>query len=152
MAFDGSGCTGSTSGTTERGVKKTPWTTAEDEILKECIRKRGEGNWDSVQEKSGLDKPGRSCRNRWANYLIPNLMKGAFFSKEELIMELHGKLDKKGAGVAAQLPGRTDKEVKNYWNFRLKKFQRAGLEIHPQQMCQINQPISSSPLPTFYHF
>ncbi|XP_073044323.1 uncharacterized protein [Primulina eburnea] len=44
----------------------------------------------------------------------------------------------------------TDNEVKNYWNIRMKKCRRAGLEIHhPQQTCQINQPLTSSPLPTF---
>lgn len=31
----------------------------------------------------------------------------------------------------------------------MKKRQRAGLAIHPQEMCQINQPLNSSPLPAF---
>ncbi|XP_073289467.1 uncharacterized protein [Primulina huaijiensis] len=151
MAFDGSGCSGSTSGITEHVLKRTPWTSAEDKILKEYVSKHGEGNWDSVKERSGLDKSGKSCRNRWANYLRPNLRKGAFSAKEEeLIIALHGKLGNKWTRIAAQLPGRTDNEVKNYWNIRMKKCQRVGLEIHhPQQMCQINQPLTSSPLPTF---
>lgn len=30
-----------------------------------------------------------------------------------------------------QLPGRTDNEIKNYWNTRIKRRQRAGLPIYP---------------------
>ena len=33
-----------------------------------------------------------------------------------------------------QLPGRTDNEIKNYWNTRLKRRQRAGLPIYPQDI------------------
>lgn len=150
MAFNGSGCSRSTSGTAERGPKKTPWTLSEDNILREYVKKYGEGNWGSIQEISGLDKSGKSCRNRWANYLRPNLKKGAFSAEEEkLVIELHEEHGNRWAHIAAQLQGRTDNEVKNYWNMRLKKCQREGSAIHPQEMCQINQPLNSSSLPAF---
>lgn len=35
-----------------------------------------------------------------------------------------------------QLPGRTDNEIKNYWNTRIKRLQRAGLPIYPPDICQ----------------
>lgn len=34
-----------------------------------------------------------------------------------------------------QLPGRTDNEIKNYWNTRIKRLQRAGLPIYPPEVC-----------------
>lgn len=34
-----------------------------------------------------------------------------------------------------QLPGRTDNEIKNYWNTRIKRRQRAGLPIYPPDIC-----------------
>ncbi|XP_073139981.1 transcription factor MYB33-like isoform X2 [Henckelia pumila] len=150
MAFNGSGCSRSTSGTPEHGLKKTPWTPDEDNILRQYVEVHGEGNWGSIQEITGLNKSGRSCRNRWANYLRPNLKKGAFSAEEEnLIIELHGKHGNKWAHIASQLHGRTDNEVKNYWNMRQKKCQRAGLAIHRREMHQINHPPSSSPSQTF---
>ncbi|CAL9757697.1 unnamed protein product [Musa acuminata subsp. burmannicoides] len=119
----------------ERGLKKGPWTPAEDAILVEHVRRHGEGNWNAVQRHSGLARCGKSCRLRWANHLRPNLKKGSFTPDEELlILRLHAQLGNKWARMAAQLPGRTDNEIKNYWNTRLKRRQRAGLPIYPPEL------------------
>ncbi|KAJ4821891.1 hypothetical protein Tsubulata_046212, partial [Turnera subulata] len=117
-----------------QGLKKGPWTAAEDAILIEYVKRHGEGNWNSVQKNSGLMRCGKSCRLRWANHLRPNLRKGSFTPEEErIIIELHAKLGNKWARMASQLPGRTDNEIKNYWNTRMKRRQRAGLPIYPQE-------------------
>ncbi|XP_059310887.1 transcription factor GAMYB-like [Lycium ferocissimum] len=34
-----------------------------------------------------------------------------------------------------QLPGRSDNEIKNYWNAKLKRQQRAGLSMYPPEVC-----------------
>ncbi|KAG2289181.1 hypothetical protein Bca52824_048785 [Brassica carinata] len=117
-----------------RGMKKGPWTTTEDAILTEYVRKHGEGNWNAVQKNSGLFRCGKSCRLRWANHLRPNLKKGSFSPDEEkMIIELHARLGNKWARMASQLPGRTDNEIKNYWNTRMKRRQRDGLPLYPQE-------------------
>ncbi|XP_076919284.1 uncharacterized protein LOC143580029 [Bidens hawaiensis] len=113
-------------------LKKGPWTAAEDAILMEYVKKHGEGNWNAVQRNSGLMRCGKSCRLRWANHLRPNLKKGAFTPEEERqIIELHSKFGNKWARMALHLQGRTDNEIKNYWNTRLKRRLRAGLPIYP---------------------
>ncbi|KAG1338292.1 transcription factor GAMYB [Cocos nucifera] len=116
-------------------LKKGPWTSAEDAILVDYVKKHGEGNWNAVQKHSGLSRCGKSCRLRWANHLRPNLKKGAFTPEEEqLIIELHARMGNKWARMAAQLPGRTDNEIKNYWNTRIKRLQRAGLPLYPPNL------------------
>ncbi|KAK7306809.1 hypothetical protein VNO77_44768 [Canavalia gladiata] len=121
----------------EGPLKKGPWTAAEDAILIEYVKKHGQGNWNAVQKHSGLARCGKSCRLRWANHLRPDLKKGAFTAEEESrILELHAKMGNKWARMAAELPGRTDNEIKNYWNTRMKRMQRAGLPLYPDELCQ----------------
>lgn len=117
-------------------LKKGPWTSAEDAILVDYVNKNGEGNWNAVQKHSGLSRCGKSCRLRWANHLRPDLKKGAFTTEEERrIIELHAKMGNKWARMAIELPGRTDNEIKNFWNTRTKRRQRAGLPIYPPDVC-----------------
>ncbi|KAI3450092.1 hypothetical protein Pfo_006757 [Paulownia fortunei] len=133
-------------------LKKGPWTSAEDAILVEYVTKHGEGNWNAVQKHSGLARCGKSCRLRWANHLRPDLKKGAFSPEEEqLIIELHAKMGNKWARMAAELPGRTDNEIKNYWNTRIKRRQRAGLPIYPPDICSqaLNENQQSDDMSTF---
>ncbi|KAG2299391.1 hypothetical protein Bca4012_010965 [Brassica carinata] len=121
-------------------LKKGPWTAAEDEILAAYVRENGEGNWNAVQKNTGLARCGKSCRLRWANHLRPNLRKGSFTGDEErLIIQLHAQLGNKWARMAAQLPGRTDNEIKNYWNTRLKRLQRQGLPLYPPDIIPNHQ-------------
>ncbi|XP_042384736.1 transcription factor GAMYB-like isoform X2 [Zingiber officinale] len=119
-----------------RVLKKGPWTVPEDAILLNYVKKHGEGNWNAVQKHTGLSRCGKSCRLRWANHLRPNLKKGSFTPEEEqLIIELHAKMGNKWARMAALMPGRTDNEIKNYWNTRIKRRQRAGLPLYPSNIC-----------------
>ncbi|XP_061375016.1 transcription factor MYB102-like [Gastrolobium bilobum] len=113
-------------------LKKGPWTAEEDKILKEYVKNHGEGNWNAVQKKSGLARCGKSCRFRWTNHLRPDLKKGPMSKEEELkIIELHADMGPKWAKMALELPGRTDNEIKNYWNTRKKKLERAGAPMYP---------------------
>ncbi|XP_074290757.1 uncharacterized protein LOC141617458 [Silene latifolia] len=118
----------------EELLKKGPWTAAEDAVLVEYVRKHGEGNWNAVQRNTGLRRCGKSCRLRWANHLRPNLKKGPFSVDEQrLIIHLHSKLGNKWARISQHLPGRTDNEIKNFWNTRVKRRLRQGLSLYPNQ-------------------
>ncbi|EFH44105.1 hypothetical protein ARALYDRAFT_492740 [Arabidopsis lyrata subsp. lyrata] len=114
----------------KNGLKKGPWTSEEDQKLVDYIHKHGYGNWRTLPKNAGLQRCGKSCRLRWTNYLRPDIKRGRFsFEEEETIIQLHSFLGNKWSAIAARLPGRTDNEIKNFWNTHIrKKLLRMGID------------------------
>ncbi|KAL7086836.1 hypothetical protein ACP275_13G026400 [Erythranthe tilingii] len=106
----------------KNALKKGPWTPEEDAKLTHHIQMHGPGNWRTLPKIAGLERCGKSCRLRWTNYLRPDIKRGRFsFEEEETIIQLHSVLGNKWSAIAARLPGRTDNEIKNYWNTNIRK-------------------------------
>ncbi|RWR95905.1 putative GHMYB10 [Cinnamomum micranthum f. kanehirae] len=106
----------------KEGLNRGAWTAAEDKILSDYIKMHGEGKWRSLPKRAGLKRCGKSCRLRWLNYLRPDIKRGNIsHEEEELIIRLHKLLGNRWSLIAGRLPGRTDNEIKNYWNTNLGK-------------------------------
>ncbi|KAG6515874.1 hypothetical protein ZIOFF_026308 [Zingiber officinale] len=127
-------------------VKKGPWTPEEDQKLAEYVEKHGRGSWQRIPKLAGLNRCGKSCRLRWTNYLRPDIKRGKFTDEEEqLIIRLHSLLGNKWSSIAAKMPGRTDNEIKNYWNTHLrKKLLRMGIDPVTHRPAPANLNLLSS--------
>ncbi|XP_065862905.1 transcription factor MYB111-like [Euphorbia lathyris] len=104
------------------GLKRGAWTAREDRLLTNYITENGDSHWRSLPKKAGLLRCGKSCRLRWMNYLRPGIKRGNITPDEDdLIIRLHSLLGNRWSLIAGRLPGRTDNEIKNYWNSHLRK-------------------------------
>ncbi|KAL6344560.1 hypothetical protein AAG906_002465 [Vitis piasezkii] len=107
---------------TKKEANRGAWTAEEDHKLAQVIAVHGAKRWKCVAMKAGLKRCGKSCRLRWMNYLRPNIKRGNISDQEQdLILRLHKLLGNRWSLIAGRLPGRTDNEIKNYWNSHLSK-------------------------------
>ncbi|CAF2062686.1 unnamed protein product [Brassica napus] len=71
-------------------LRKGAYIAEEDNLLRQCIDKYGEGKWHQVPLRAGLNRCRKSCRLRWLNYLKPSINRGKFNSDEvDLLLRLH---------------------------------------------------------------
>ncbi|XP_019231949.1 PREDICTED: transcription factor MYB26-like isoform X2 [Nicotiana attenuata] len=134
-------------------VKRGLWSPEEDEKLIKYITTYGHGCWSSVPKLAGLQRCGKSCRLRWINYLRPDLKRGSFSHQEAaLIIELHSILGNRWAQIAKHLPGRTDNEVKNFWNSSIKKKLLSHGTLSDFSMIFPNSLTTTNPNPSFENF
>nr|ABK23561.1 unknown [Picea sitchensis] len=132
----------------KEGLNRGAWTKTEDIILCEYIRIHGEGGWRTLPKKAGLKRCGKSCRLRWLNYLRPDIKRGGISpDEEELIIRLHRLLGNRWSLIAGRLPGRTDNEIKNYWNTCLsKKLLLSMTKSQSKVMKNVKSTSKSSPV------
>ena len=111
--------------------KRQPFSQTEDNTLRYLVRAYGENDWGAISIQMSGRTP-RQCRDRWREYLMPNLNISSWTPEEDqVLMEQIEKHGRKWSLITTCLNGRSETSVKNRW--RLLERRRAS-----------SKPISSS--------
>ncbi|MFQ6627109.1 hypothetical protein Gotur_005908 [Gossypium turneri] len=135
-------------GVSKRVFNKGSWTAEEDRRLAKYIEIHGAKRWKTIAIKSGNLLSVEEKLHfwsiginglRWLNYLRPNIKRGNISDEEEdLIIRLHKLLGNRWSLIAGRLPGRTDNEIKNYWNSHLSK-KMINHDVRTEQTSSLEQ-------------
>lgn len=99
----------------------TKFTKEEDEKLQKVIRKLGTRDWEAIASCMKNRSP-RQCRERWTNYLMPELSSAPWTPDEdELLEKLYSQYGSKWSKIASHFPNRSANIVRNRYRINSKK-------------------------------
>lgn len=114
------------------GKKSHPrakFTQEEDEKLSKLVQTFGTSDWISIS----YQMPGRNsrqCRDRWQNYLSPEVVNGPWTAEEEdLLVKKYNEFGPSWKQIATFFPTRTDINIKSRWHLRERRLKKEDLQM-----------------------
>lgn len=97
------------------GERKLKFSFEDDKRLAHCVAIAGEGDWNRIARMMG-NRNGRQCRERWNNYVNPNLRNDAWTVEEiNLLILKYKELGPRWNRIAKAFRNRSTNSVKNKW-------------------------------------
>ena len=116
------------------GSLRHKFSKTEDEALLKLVEQHGDCNWAAVA--SGMkNRTPRQCRERYKNYLSPNIKNGPWTPEEEALLEQkYREFGPRWAKIALAFEQRSDVNVKNHWTAMMNKQVRERQMVEQQQV------------------
>ena len=100
-----------------RTKSKQKFTPQEDQIIAEQVKINGEKGWRHIAEHLP-GRTARQCRERWVNYLSPNVSRAQWTKEEDdLLAKLVSENGTQWSKIATSFKLRTDVMLKNRWSY-----------------------------------
>jgi hypothetical protein len=94
---------------------RSKFTPHEDDLLVRAIAQHGLSDWTQIAECLPGRNP-RQCRDRWLNYLSPEVSNSPWSAQQELLLiQKHQECGPSWKYIASFFPGRTDVNIKSHW-------------------------------------
>jgi hypothetical protein len=99
---------------------RQPFHPAEDALLMQVLSAERFQNWECVAEQLP-GRTARQCRERWANYLCPQVRTGPWTRDEDdLLIAQLAQLGHAWTAISRCFHGRSDNDIKNRWYSHLR--------------------------------
>ena len=109
---------------TKDRLKKRMFTVEEDNKIRQLVSSRGEKAWKAIAAELSNRSP-RQCRERWKNYLSPDVLNLPWTNEEDQkLTDLMNQDGAQWAKIARFFHARTDVNVKNRWSYLKRKEKR----------------------------
>ncbi|OHT05631.1 hypothetical protein TRFO_26508 [Tritrichomonas foetus] len=107
---------------------RSKFTPEEDEVLKSLVTRLGTNDWQTISHQMG-GRNARQCRDRWQNYLCPDVVNGPWSDEEEeLLVQKFQELGPSWKQIASFFPTRTDINIKSRWHLRERRIKKEELQ------------------------
>lgn len=107
------------------------FTEEEDQSLKEIVAACGTTNWSIIAAQMPKRNP-RQCRDRWMNYLNPDLnTTGWTPDEDERLLKLHSQIGCRWVQITRAFPNRTDTMIKNRFNILQRRRKTQAMRARP---------------------
>lgn len=126
-------------------IPKIKFTPEEDDQLTEIVERIGTNDWELVSREM-KKRTARQCRERWINYLSPELRNDPWTEEEDkLLDELYAEMGSRWHKIAEYFPTRSGNCVRNRYKLRQRRSQR--MKKRAPKQTQIIEEISVKPQP-----
>lgn len=130
------------------------FTPIEDNLLIKLIHENGTNNWENIARLMP-NRNARQCRERWINYLSPNISNEPWTQAEDVLLEQKFyEFGAKWVKISKFFKNRTDTMLKNRWlvlrrraKKLLTKTQQAQAPVQPEAPKEPPQPKQPPPPP-----
>jgi hypothetical protein len=113
-------------------TQKTEFTHSEDTMLAALVGELGRKHWIHIAARM-QHRTARQCRERWVNYLNPELSRAAWTDAEDDILRTkYREIGPKWVKISLSLPGRSSNSIKN----RAFVLERQDRQTHPMGACR----------------
>ncbi|EAY19419.1 Myb-like DNA-binding domain containing protein [Trichomonas vaginalis G3] len=114
--------------------KKMKFTPEEDKRLCSLIRQYGSNDWIHISEMMKTRNP-RQCRERWNNYLNPNLRDDPWTIEEDkLLIAKYRQFGTHWSKISKFFAHRSDNAIRNRWQMLLRQSERRYLSSSSSSM------------------